>query len=905
MNPVQTKIALLVSLISLGWSSASAANETQIPGPLAPPEPTTPFGVPGWPENWSFDLLETTRSAHGDTRLAAPEDAARRRAGRFKTGSFPASFQDYAFQGQRYVCLDVETGLVARAATGCRVPDLLSDGALAAAEASALFFGSLDNGHGTREPPTARAQTASGERRAELPLQGSPDELSSAEATGPIAALQDRPGSKKAAARTEDTSATPTIAKSTIRANLGGFHEECPFSLPGAAELAEASSRALVAEAGKAKSSGKRSAAPPKTEKVLAASPLEQLGKATASKPPARTAVAPALTGKRPVTGTPVALDQSDSVAADDEAKRTPPRDEGSDEALARSAAPPPPDNRTASSERVRSATQALADLRFVHEEDPFLLSDATVPAQPKARTVVTVADATKNSSTDSATPDELPKPLVGRAFDVRRKAAESAPPDRPTSANGSAVERHGTRLEWAHDQRPRASAARRQAAEATAVAAADDLFLPALSGPHPFWLPGDIAATTARARTVGIGDGSGRQTPEEASSKATARSAPTSLLNDRAEALAKATPATKRIAELQLTDDGRPFSLSAETELAAVTPPIDVGRRAAIDADPVEVYGVLAEEYAAAAAQEAGPAAVAAKSTAEPTDEAVAERQQGPSSLDGASVEVYGLLADEYAAMAAKEAGSAATKARSAAEPTDEAVAELQLGPSALDSAPGEDHGAPAAQTPATRPDDRRSPRRVEVDATADIGRATADLLAALEQWAAQVAKAEASTRDPAARPLPIDGPAEGRFAKGSVAIAEAALDGVRGGFDDGTGLRITFGIERAVYINGNLVTTTNFNVADLGKVSGGQAVPVAGEQPNVGLVLIQNGLGNIVHPGVAQAAAGTVIQNTLNDQHINSVTLVNATVNSLQVFRGMNLQSMLRSVVTSTVPR
>src|SRR5205085_7014084 len=62
------------------------------------------------------------------------------------------------------------------------------------------------------------------------------------------------------------------------------------------------------------------------------------------------------------------------------------------------------------------------------------------------------------------------------------------------------------------------------------------------------------------------------------------------------------------------------------------------------------------------------------------------------------------------------------------------------------------------------------------------------------------------------------------------AVALDESRLDRMRGGFVTDTGLQISFGIERAVYINGSLVTTTSLNVSDLGKVAGGQAAVAAG---------------------------------------------------------------------------
>lgn len=55
-------------------------------------------------------------------------------------------------------------------------------------------------------------------------------------------------------------------------------------------------------------------------------------------------------------------------------------------------------------------------------------------------------------------------------------------------------------------------------------------------------------------------------------------------------------------------------------------------------------------------------------------------------------------------------------------------------------------------------------------------------------------------------------------------LAIDSSRLDGVRGGFIGEGGLQISFGIERAVYINGNLVTTTSLNLSDLGKLSAKQ---------------------------------------------------------------------------------
>ena len=54
-----------------------------------------------------------------------------------------------------------------------------------------------------------------------------------------------------------------------------------------------------------------------------------------------------------------------------------------------------------------------------------------------------------------------------------------------------------------------------------------------------------------------------------------------------------------------------------------------------------------------------------------------------------------------------------------------------------------------------------------------------------------------------------------------------------------------------------------------------------------------------------VSAATLGTVVQNTLNDQKIQSVTAINATVNSLQIVKAQNLQSSLRSAIIDSLRR
>jgi hypothetical protein len=134
--------------------------------------------------------------------------------------------------------------------------------------------------------------------------------------------------------------------------------------------------------------------------------------------------------------------------------------------------------------------------------------------------------------------------------------------------------------------------------------------------------------------------------------------------------------------------------------------------------------------------------------------------------------------------------------------------------------------------------------------------------------------------------------------FADNALAMSTAQLDEMRGGFETNSGLTVSFGIERAVYINGQLATTTSLNVADVTRLSAEQARTLG----SIGgtLAVVQNGPGNSFQTGtIAPGTIGTVIQNTLNNQKIQGVTVINAAVNSLQVLRALNLQNALTSVV------
>jgi hypothetical protein len=211
-----------------------------------------------------------------------------------------------------------------------------------------------------------------------------------------------------------------------------------------------------------------------------------------------------------------------------------------------------------------------------------------------------------------------------------------------------------------------------------------------------------------------------------------------------------------------------------------------------------------------------------------------------------------------------------------------------------AVDSTQLDNEGDSIEAAIASRQELKRLKQRARAEAAA----------AAHAAQAAQAAQATESAKS--TRPNP--------FGSDRVAVVESALDRVRGGFVT-PGLNISFGIERAVYINGALVTTTSLNISDLGRVT--SSVDSKNLTPG-SLALIQSGAGNSVAGGafssVAGAVAGaglnanamgTVVQNTLDGQKIQNVTVVNAAANSLGVLRDLSLQNTLRNALIDSLRR
>ncbi len=131
---------------------------------------------------------------------------------------------------------------------------------------------------------------------------------------------------------------------------------------------------------------------------------------------------------------------------------------------------------------------------------------------------------------------------------------------------------------------------------------------------------------------------------------------------------------------------------------------------------------------------------------------------------------------------------------------------------------------------------------------------------------------------------------------------VSTERLDEMRGGFTTNEGLRVSFGIERAIYVNGELVASISVNIPDLSRITSEQARILSTVNNTVNLV--QNGPGNTFQPGVeGPLSVGTVIQNTLSNQNISTMLRIDAIVNSLEGFKGMHANAALSQALANVI--
>ena len=133
---------------------------------------------------------------------------------------------------------------------------------------------------------------------------------------------------------------------------------------------------------------------------------------------------------------------------------------------------------------------------------------------------------------------------------------------------------------------------------------------------------------------------------------------------------------------------------------------------------------------------------------------------------------------------------------------------------------------------------------------------------------------------------------------------VSNKRLDKMRGGFDLGLGMMVSFGISRATYINQELVTSMTLQLGDLSKLTILQAQQL-GQQINLQPQIVQNGSGNVVDSGATTLPLGTYVQNTLNNQVLRTQTVIDITTNGLGVLKNANFQTMLQDALTNALGR
>lgn len=122
------------------------------------------------------------------------------------------------------------------------------------------------------------------------------------------------------------------------------------------------------------------------------------------------------------------------------------------------------------------------------------------------------------------------------------------------------------------------------------------------------------------------------------------------------------------------------------------------------------------------------------------------------------------------------------------------------------------------------------------------------------------------------------------------------AALDAQRGGFLLPSGLQVSFGFERTVHVNGDLVSALRVRVADVARISAEEA----GQLATLGQTqLVQIGGGNAA---LAQAG-GLVIQNVLDGQHIQVQSTLEASTNALGMLQALNTAQTLQAASAASL--
>lgn len=127
--------------------------------------------------------------------------------------------------------------------------------------------------------------------------------------------------------------------------------------------------------------------------------------------------------------------------------------------------------------------------------------------------------------------------------------------------------------------------------------------------------------------------------------------------------------------------------------------------------------------------------------------------------------------------------------------------------------------------------------------------------------------------------------------------AIAHERLGAMRGGFQLPGGVVLSFGVERAVWVNGALVASTRLQINDIALMTPDQAAQLQAFQQGLG---VQVGEGNVL---VAPGNGALVIQNTRDNQAIRALTTLSLDVGTLGTFQQVNAFDTVQAAVVAGI--
>ncbi|MEW5755855.1 MAG: hypothetical protein AB1810_06080 [Pseudomonadota bacterium] len=123
---------------------------------------------------------------------------------------------------------------------------------------------------------------------------------------------------------------------------------------------------------------------------------------------------------------------------------------------------------------------------------------------------------------------------------------------------------------------------------------------------------------------------------------------------------------------------------------------------------------------------------------------------------------------------------------------------------------------------------------------------------------------------------------------------LDESELAQIRGGFVTADGLEISVGVERLLYVNGEIQVQRSFDLSGLG----GAAVPSSNDLSTMLGGLVQRGDGNTASEELmAMVAAGVLnlVQNSLDNQAIQNITHLNIRVENFALYNPSSIGALM----------